>query len=213
MAILPTKTERDNLNLDRLDKAFVWACLKLRSHVLSALNPANAVNGNNKYSKYISISHDLFNLTNGIKDPILNLRIKLPYDSSSFLSNGGNILGYIKEIADSFNTDNSQTFYKSVNKTIISEPNTISSLEKYVYWLALQIISTNYANNKDINITLNEETYPDNYIQIDAKFSMVIQNFFSGLPYVDCLNLVIIPVQSSTMSNSFVAGNASLIGN
>jgi hypothetical protein len=186
--LLPIKSVRDSLNLDRFDKAFVWAALLLRQNTLSSLNPANALKTENPYKDNVLIAHDLYETVSGVKTAVLKVQVKLLYDSQGFLGGGGNLINYIKELTDSFNTLSINPFYEATTKTITAEPVNITSVEKFVYWCALNLLNANYLNNKNISITLNEKNYPNNYIQIDASLPLIINNFLSGLSYVDCLD-------------------------
>jgi hypothetical protein len=217
--LLPIKSARDALNIDRFDKAFVWASLLLRQNVLSALNPANSGNNKNPYKDYISVGHDLHETVSGVKTAILKVKIQLPYDSQGFLGGGGNLIAYIKEVSAAYNPLISAPFFAAQSKTIAAPPSVVTSVEKYIYWCALNLLNATYVNSKNVIITLNEKNYPDNYVQIDVSLPLLINNFFSGLSYVDSLDVavgaslassaVVLPsggtLNPSTFVDSFVA--------
>jgi hypothetical protein len=216
MTQLINKSQRDSANIDRIDKAFLWAALLLRQSILSSNNQNNSGNNTNPYKDWISIGHNLYGNVSNERNPVIFAKVKLAYNSQSFLLKGGNFIEGLISMSNLSSMLFSEVFHKSITKNIIVEPSSVNTLEKYIYWLSLQLINEKYSLNKNIQISINEENYPNNYFQVDVVFDLITSNFFSGLPWVDCLSPIDVTspvVVDNKISNTFLLNNLSLIGN
>jgi hypothetical protein len=216
MTELISKSQRDKANIDRLDKAFLWAVLLLRQSILSSNNQNNSGNNTNPYKDWVSVGHNLYGNVSNERNPIVFVKAKLAYNSQTFLLKGGNFIESLSSMTNLSSLLFNSAFLKSIAQNITKEPNAINSLEKYVYWLSLQLINEQYSTSKNIQISINEENYPNNYFQIEATFNLITSSFFSGLPWVDCLSAIDVTsilTTGTALNNSTPLGNLSTIGN
>lgn len=216
MTELISKTKRDTANIDRTDKALLWAILLLRQSILSSNNSLNSLSTGNPYKDWISVGHNLYNGSGSTREPIVFAKARLAYSSQYFLLNGGEFTESIISMTDLPSILFNDKFYSSLSKNITVEPSKVNTLEKYIYWLSLQLIKDKYLIDSDIQVRVNEENYPNNYFEVEATFPLISSSFFSGLPWVDCLSPIDVanlPVTDTQINNLVPMNNLSLIGN
>ncbi|MGL6339166.1 MAG: hypothetical protein ACRC80_08505 [Waterburya sp.] len=199
MTSLPSKIQRDQLNVDRLDKAFVWAASELKA--ISDELPA--------YKEWIKIGLELFRSENNEVNPSVFLKIKLPLDKTAFLQSGSNPYLSILEFHLGVLSEN-EIFKESINKNIIEEPPWVTSLEKYIAWIAIELQKANYPK-KVVNFVISlDEQIP--FIQIEASFNLYAELFLGGNSFVNSLAQSS-QIQSQLLNNTSSFGNSLTVGN
>ncbi len=207
MTVLPTKSVRDSLKIDRYDRAFVWAVLALRASLISDASKKDLISN-------IKVAHNLYQ--NGEFRVLLEIR--LLYDSIRFLNFGGDFALGILGFSESTITLPDTPFKANSTPTITVEPSWVNTLERYVYWNALMLLYSGHHSSKTIDIKLNEESYPSTYISISASFTLNPLLFFGGSSHVDSFFncapkddtvLTVLPWVSndSVFDNSFILSN------
>jgi hypothetical protein len=200
---LPSLNQRNSLNIDRFDKALVWSALALRSGLVS--NPA--LSG---FIPNIKVGHNFYKAG---KFQII-LEIKLRYDSETFLENGGNLAKSLVEFSSDAVDLPTTPFLVATELDVLNAPNWVDNLEEYCYWTAIGLLKQSAYVAKAINITVNEEAFPDAYVVINAKLDANEDIFFSGYSYVDALDKAssIAPPPPVVIPETLI-NNASLISN
>jgi hypothetical protein len=199
MTQLPSKAQRDNWNVDRLDKAFIWACSELKAIADNA----------QEFREWIKIGLDLYARNGQDTNPQVFIRVKLPFDKIIFLQNGSGLQNAVLKFSDT-QINETEIFRSSINKNIVDEPSWVDSLEKYVFWLALEIEKTSYPN-KLVNLIISlDEVIP--FIQIEASFNLYAELFLGGNSFVNSLAQSN-QIQSQLLNNSSQLGNVLTVGN
>lgn len=131
---LALKTERDLFGIDTFERAIIFGCLLIRKGLRLAELPTNQV-----------VVYQSFGQSNEGKTTNLTVEVKLPYDSLSFLSLGGDFISSILPFGTGNVTYTGEAIEPTINNQnlIPEEPISVNSLEKYLAWAITEWVKFN----------------------------------------------------------------------
>ena len=144
--LLPEKRTRDNIGIATLEQAVLWSLQQLRQ----GLTKAETENDTAIVQTLEDNVFYLENRTEGTGDPqqkvtYIVIKLKIPYNSESFNQRGGDLLSNIEEISQ-------ETFFYDglaldSSKTLIREPENITTMEQFLVWSSMSWVLLNKEGN------------------------------------------------------------------
>lgn len=201
--------------IDTVERAIVWASTLLRATNL-------AVGTNFPFKNAIRITTRL-DKTEDVYIGLIALELSLSYDSNIFLTSGGDFLPAISPFSD---TPIPVTSYfcppigDEFETLAASNPNQVSTLEQYLYWVCSILYASLPLNNKIISFQFLEENssgaiaqfkinLPFDYSKWIEERNLVCSVLRTTQTYVYPAN----SLQIERMGNNFLMGNLALMGN